>query len=61
MKKGFEVALHDTANITAYNTSLKAEKFLNATQTVTEIMKSLSLEEEVRWIFRKQCVRKPTR
>jgi len=48
MKKGFEVALHDTANITAYNTSLKAEKFLNATQTVTEIMKSLSLEEEVR-------------
>jgi hypothetical protein len=47
MKKEFGVALPDTANITAYITSIKAEKFLNATQTVTETMKFLSLEEEV--------------
>ena len=47
MKGEFVVALHDTANITAYITSLKAEKFLNAKQTVTDMMKSLSLEDEV--------------
>jgi hypothetical protein len=47
MKKEFDVALHDTANITAYITSLKEEKFLNSTQTVIETMKSLSFEEEV--------------
>jgi hypothetical protein len=47
MKKEFDVALRDTTNITAYITSLRAEKFLNATQTVTETMKFLSLEEEV--------------
>lgn len=32
----------NTANITAYIMSRKAEKFLNATQTVTETMKFLS-------------------
>jgi hypothetical protein len=61
MKKEFVVALQDTANNTAYITSLKAEKFQNATQTVTETMKPLSLEDKVWSIFRKQYVRKPTR
>jgi glycerol-3-phosphate dehydrogenase len=44
MKNEFVVALQDTANNTAYITSIKCEKFLHATQSVTETMKSLSLE-----------------